>query len=173
MDSYSTPASVAAMHATPMPRRTRVMRTAHGNGARPHRPTTVLAPALHSSKHCLRVLTARSKRRLGHAASERDRRQRRAQRVARYDYVYAGAVASHRLPAKRPRRRHAKRSRRICAGGGWPMLPTSLDSTASHAAFAQLTLRLHQRRLCTAALFGPCRSPAPRVLDFAPSLAFG
>eukprot|EP00965_Chrysotila_dentata_P101000 3336407-Pleurochrysis_carterae.AAC.5 len=36
MDSCSTPASAAAMHATPTPRMTRVTRTAHGNGARPH-----------------------------------------------------------------------------------------------------------------------------------------
>eukprot|EP00965_Chrysotila_dentata_P226148 6195227-Pleurochrysis_carterae.AAC.1 len=50
------------------------------------------------------------------------------------------------------------------------MQPTSLDSKASHAAFAYLTL-LRQRRHCAAAPLGPCRSCAPRVLDSAPSLA--
>eukprot|EP00965_Chrysotila_dentata_P245854 6206811-Pleurochrysis_carterae.AAC.1 len=50
------------------------------------------------------------------------------------------------------------------------MRPASLGSTAWHATFAQLT-RLHQRRLCAAVISNPWRSPAPRVLDSAPSLA--
>eukprot|EP00965_Chrysotila_dentata_P078581 2589689-Pleurochrysis_carterae.AAC.1 len=37
MDSCSTPASAAAMHANLTPRTTRVTHTAHGDGARPHR----------------------------------------------------------------------------------------------------------------------------------------
>eukprot|EP00965_Chrysotila_dentata_P225055 6194541-Pleurochrysis_carterae.AAC.2 len=36
MDSCSTSAPAAAMHATPMPRTTRVTRKAHGSGARAH-----------------------------------------------------------------------------------------------------------------------------------------
>eukprot|EP00965_Chrysotila_dentata_P039818 1322774-Pleurochrysis_carterae.AAC.2 len=150
MDSCSTPASAAAMHATPMPKKTRVTRTAHGNGVRPHqlwclhlhciRPNAVCVPsppAPHgASEHASHWLQGAA-----HAAGERDRRQQRADRVAPYDYAYyAGAVASHRLTVKSPRRRHAKRSRRSCAGGGWPLRPMSLDFPASHAAFAQLTL---------------------------------
>eukprot|EP00965_Chrysotila_dentata_P256997 6212743-Pleurochrysis_carterae.AAC.1 len=50
------------------------------------------------------------------------------------------------------------------------MRPASLDSTASHAAFAQLTL-LHSRRLCAAVLSSPCRVPARCVLNAARSLA--
>eukprot|EP00965_Chrysotila_dentata_P008812 287154-Pleurochrysis_carterae.AAC.1 len=50
------------------------------------------------------------------------------------------------------------------------MRPASLDSATSHAAFAQLTL-LHPHRLRAAVFSDPCRFPAPRVFDFAPSLA--
>eukprot|EP00965_Chrysotila_dentata_P088096 2908188-Pleurochrysis_carterae.AAC.1 len=50
------------------------------------------------------------------------------------------------------------------------MRPASLDSTASHAAAAQLTL-LHLCRLRAAVLSSPCRVPASCVLDPTPSLA--
>eukprot|EP00965_Chrysotila_dentata_P079880 2634484-Pleurochrysis_carterae.AAC.2 len=123
MDSCSTPASAAAMHATSMPRTTRVTRTAHGNGAS--------APSIDGA--CARttfafMLFARPRRSLrtaplsthctglrGHAAGERDRRQRRAQRVAPYDYAYAGAVASHscsQMPSPAARKAKAPDLRR-------------------------------------------------------------
>eukprot|EP00965_Chrysotila_dentata_P025474 847255-Pleurochrysis_carterae.AAC.1 len=50
------------------------------------------------------------------------------------------------------------------------MRPASIDSTASHAAFAQLRL-LHPCRLRAAVLSSPCRIPARCVLDSTPSLA--
>eukprot|EP00965_Chrysotila_dentata_P186568 6160159-Pleurochrysis_carterae.AAC.1 len=50
------------------------------------------------------------------------------------------------------------------------MRPASIDSTASHAAIAQLTL-LHPCRFRAAVLSSPCRAPARCVLDSTPSLA--
>eukprot|EP00965_Chrysotila_dentata_P060138 1994030-Pleurochrysis_carterae.AAC.1 len=64
------------------------------------------------------------------------------------------------------------------ADGSAPVLDGQCDRppstpqrrTLTHAAFAQLTL-LHRRRLRAVVLPGPCRSPAPCVLDSTPSLA--
>eukprot|EP00965_Chrysotila_dentata_P102480 3382710-Pleurochrysis_carterae.AAC.1 len=50
------------------------------------------------------------------------------------------------------------------------MRPASLGSTASQAAYAQLTL-LHRCRSRAAELSSPCRSPAPRALDSSSSRA--
>eukprot|EP00965_Chrysotila_dentata_P097157 3211213-Pleurochrysis_carterae.AAC.1 len=76
------------MHATPMPRTTRVTRTEYGNGARPHRPWS---RRMHRTRPCAVVCPHRFLRaaplsthcigRSGQPAGERARRQRCAQRV--------------------------------------------------------------------------------------------
>eukprot|EP00965_Chrysotila_dentata_P043723 1453820-Pleurochrysis_carterae.AAC.2 len=53
VDSCSKPASVAAMHNTPTPRTTRVTRTAHGDGARPHRSWFLVALKLRLHAVCV------------------------------------------------------------------------------------------------------------------------
>eukprot|EP00965_Chrysotila_dentata_P259287 6213509-Pleurochrysis_carterae.AAC.1 len=130
---------------------TRETHTAHGNGARPHsrwcfgrtarRLYAICAP---SPPARTAPLSAHCKGLRGQAVGERNRRQRRAQpystrRPLRSRLRYSVA-ASHRLTVERHRRRNARRSHRVCAGDGWPMRPASLGSTASHAAYAQLTL---------------------------------
>eukprot|EP00965_Chrysotila_dentata_P095466 3155273-Pleurochrysis_carterae.AAC.1 len=92
MDSCSTPASAAAMHANPTPRTTRVTHTARATV----RASTVggVLVALHSAfmlfacpqRRPVRTapLSAHCNGLRGQAAGERDRRQRRAQTVAPY-----------------------------------------------------------------------------------------